>query len=55
VIEAHALKFVADKPNAEHTGDFVVVKDIGVDRIHGHGRPAGFQRHDIARFDNGHR
>src|SRR5205823_10201935 len=55
VVEPHALEFLSDKPDAEHPGDLVVIKDIGVDRIHRHRRAAGLQHHQIARLDNGHR
>src|SRR5664279_5587487 len=54
VIEPHALELVPDKPDAEHAGDLVVIENVGVDRIHGHGRTTGFQHHEIARLDNAH-
>jgi len=54
VIEPHALELGADKPDAQHTGDFVVVENIGVDGVDRHDGSAGSEHHEIARFENGH-
>jgi hypothetical protein len=54
MFEPYALKFLAEKPDADDTRDFAVVENIGVHRIHGHDRTAGFQRHEISRFENSH-